>query len=329
MNYRLPFLRHLRDLRDLHHLRDLRYLRGIRTASLAGSAAVVLGALALVTVSCAAPEYAGRPPGVAGATVVFPGLRGLLSLQTQTQPHTVTSRPAASVPATASPEPVIELVVEPTIEPVIEPTTLAPVIAPVIVLEPAAEPAPEPMPVPAAPTPEPIGPLPGGTAFIASVERWRPLVRELIAEAHAEGRLQGHAGRIDEDLVLAVMEQESGGDPDAMSWAGARGLMQLMPASFAWIMGIADWGQDISHMDPNFIFDPSTNLRAGIRFLGAVLEEQSGSVYWALASYNAGGGNVNRWRWAGLTEIPATYGGGETANYVPAILGNYNAHRPA
>ena len=276
-------------------------LHQILPAKLASSAATVLGALALVTVSCAAPQYAGRP---SGTTIVFPGLRGVLRVPTQ--PHTIPALPSAPV---AAPAPVITQP-EPVIEPVIEP------VAPAVVAVPQ-------------PAPEPIGPLPGGTAYPPEVERWRPLVRELIAEARAEGRLPGHAGRIDEDLVLAVIQQESSGDPNAMSWAGARGLMQLMPASFAWIMGIANWGQDISHLDPNFAFDPATNLRAGIRFLGAVLEEQSGSIYWALASYNAGGGNVFSWRRAGLAEIPPAYGGGETANYVPAILGNYNAHRPA
>jgi soluble lytic murein transglycosylase-like protein len=277
----------------------------IRPASLAGSTVAVLGTLALVTVSCAAPGHVGRAPS---ASVILPGIPGVVRVQTE--PHTV--RPGATAP-TRNP-------VAPLTEPAAPVVPAAPIETTPAVVE-APAPAPE-------PAPEPIGPLPGGTAYMPEVERWRGLVRELIAEARAEGRLKGNAGRLDEDLVLAVIQQESGGDPDAMSWAGARGLMQLMPPSFAWIMGIANWGQDISFLDPNFIFDPSTNLRAGIRFLGAVLEEQGGSVYWALASYNAGGGVVNQWRWSGLTEVPDSYGGGETAHYAPTILGNYNAHRP-
>lgn len=181
---------------------------------------------------------------------------------------------------------------------------------------------------PAAPVVEVAQPLPGGTPFIPEVERWRGMVREMIAEARAEGRLTGAGIVLDEDLVLAVIEQESGGDPNAESWAGALGLMQLMPPSFAWIMGIRNWGEDVSDIDPVFILDPQTNLRAGVRFLGAVLEEQGGSVYWALASYNAGGGAVNAWRAAGLTSVPAIGGYVETANYAPAILANYSAHRP-
>ncbi len=192
--------------------------------------------------------------------------------------------------------------------------------APEPILEPAPEPAPE-------PTPEVALPGLGGTPFIPKVERWRGTVRELIAEARAEGRLPGAASVINEDLVLAIIQQESGGDPNAESWAGARGLMQLMPESFAWIMLGRRWGSSLADVDPTFPFDPSTNLRAGIRFLGAVLEEQGGSIYWALASYNAGGGAVNSWRAAGHTSIPAYGGYWETAAYAPAILSNYEAHR--
>jgi hypothetical protein len=190
----------------------------------------------------------------------------------------------------------------------------------VVIEAPAPEPVPEVPAEPALPYAEPTG-----APFIPEVERWRGTVRMLIEEARAEGRLKGHAGKLDENLVLAVIQQESSGDPNAQSWAGARGLMQLMPPSFAWIMGIRNWGQDISDIDPNFVLDPHTNLRAGIRFLGAVLEEQGGSVYWALASYNAGGGVVNIWRVNGYTSVPEWYW--ETAHYVPTILNNYLAHK--
>jgi soluble lytic murein transglycosylase len=164
--------------------------------------------------------------------------------------------------------------------------------------------------------------------FVDEVERWRPQVHGLLEEVRAEGRLTGAASSVDEDLVLAVVEQESSGDPEAESDAGALGLMQLMPETFAWIMGIHDWGEDVSDVDRSQIVDVPSNLRAGIRFLAAVLDEQGGSLYWALASYNAGGGVVNRWRAAGFSSVPAGDGYEETANYGPAILANYAAHHP-
>jgi soluble lytic murein transglycosylase-like protein len=194
---------------------------------------------------------------------------------------------------------------------------------------PAAEPADPAAAEPSGDGTAEIATPPSGLPFVDEVEQWRPQVRALLDEVRAEGRLTGAASGVDEDLVLAVIEQESSGDPEAESGAGALGLMQLMPETFAWIMGIHDWGEDVSDVDRSQILDVPSNLRAGIRFLAAVLDEQSGSLYWALASYNAGGGVVNRWRAAGFSFVPAGDGYEETANYAPAILGNYAAHHPA
>jgi hypothetical protein len=179
------------------------------------------------------------------------------------------------------------------------------------------------------PAPSVIGEAaPTGLPYEPDVERWRPQVRTLLAEAKNEGRLEGNASAIDEDLVLAVITQESGGDPNAESGAGALGLMQLMPETFSWAMGIHDWGEDVSDVPESAILDVESNLRAGIRCLAAVLDEQGGNLYWALASYNAGGGVVNAWRAAGMGQIPSWGGYGETAEYAPAILSNYADHHP-
>src|SRR6266542_2134584 len=248
-----------------------------------------IGGLALLSIGCALP--AARPAAPASLHLISPVL------------PSIEVPVAAAPPAPAGPA---------------APAESPPAPAP-------AQAAPAPTPEP---TPEVAQPLPGAQPFIPEVERWRGLVRPLVAEARAQGRLEGPASRLNEDLVLAVIEQESGGDPNAESWSGALGLMQLMPESFAWIMGLHDWGQDVSDVSHDTIRDPEANLRAGVRFLAAVLEEQSGSVYWALASYNAGGGQVNAWRAAGYGAAPDSYGGGETANYAPAILGNYAAHHP-
>ena len=277
-------------------LRSLTAAHGLNALSgMSGPSGVVrilarLGGLAVLSISCALP--APRPALRVGLPAIPPSLSAF-SL----------SAPAA-FPASVA---------------IVDPVPAAP--APV-----APEPAPA-LPAPAAPpAPEVAQPLAGAEPFMPEVERWRGLVRHLVAEARAEGRLEGPASRLNEDLALAVIEQESGGDPDAESWAGAMGLMQLMPESFAWIMGLHDWGDDVSDISDDMMRDPTTNLRAGVRFLAAVLEEQSGSIYWALASYNAGGGMVNAWRAAGYAAAPDSYGGGETASYAPAILGNYAAH---
>ncbi|MEB3186705.1 MAG: lytic transglycosylase domain-containing protein [bacterium] len=82
------------------------------------------------------------------------------------------------------------------------------------------------------------------------------------------------------EWILAVMMQESGGDPNAGSSAGARGLMQLMPGTFQ-EMGVG-----------NNILDPKQNLEAGVKYLGK-MHEMFGDWTKAVGHYNSGpGGNL-------------------------------------
>ncbi|HHL72663.1 MAG TPA: hypothetical protein ENJ29_09145 [Bacteroidetes bacterium] len=103
-------------------------------------------------------------------------------------------------------------------------------------------------------------------------------------------------------LITAVIEQESGGDPQAVSQAGARGVMQLMDTT-ATMLGVKN------------VFDPAENIDAGSRYLKQQLD-RFGELPLALAAYNAGPGAVEK------------YGGippyAETRNYVRAILARLN-----
>jgi soluble lytic murein transglycosylase-like protein len=118
---------------------------------------------------------------------------------------------------------------------------------------------------------------------------------EIIQEAAAEYDL-------DPALIRAVMQAESAFHPYAVSRAGAEGLMQLMPA-------LAD------EMGVNNSFDPRENIMGGVRYLKRLLDYHNGNLDLALASYNAGPGNVAR------------YGGvppfRETRNYVKTIKAIY------
>ena len=95
-------------------------------------------------------------------------------------------------------------------------------------------------------------------------------------------------------LAFAIMQTESRFDPGATSWAGARGLIQLMPATakdLAKQAGLADF-------NPENLYQPSLNLDLGTRYLGNLVRRYGGddaAVPLAIPSYNAGAGAVDKW----------------------------------
>ncbi|MBR6163065.1 lytic transglycosylase domain-containing protein [bacterium] len=107
---------------------------------------------------------------------------------------------------------------------------------------------------------------------------------------------------MDEDLVNAVIRQESGFKTDAVSSAGAQGLMQLMPQT-AKALGVKD------------AFNPVQNIEGGVKYLKNMMDKYNGNVILALAAYNAGPGNVDKYN--GVPPFK------ETQNYVKNILANY------
>src|SRR6267143_1095513 len=114
-----------------------------------------------------------------------------------------------------------------------------------------------------------------------------------------------HAGArdgVDPRLIHAVIEQESNYDSDALSPAGARGLMQLMPGT-------------AKRFDCNDTKDETCNIKAGTKYLAWLLKRFNGDVKLALAGYNAGEGAVDKYK-----GVPPY---NETQNYVRRITSRY------
>jgi soluble lytic murein transglycosylase-like protein len=112
--------------------------------------------------------------------------------------------------------------------------------------------------------------------------------------------------QIPEELVRAVIKVESDYDPQAVSSAGAQGLMQLMP-------------ETAMRMGTNDSFDPRLNIFGGVRYLRVLANHFNGDLELTVAGYNAGEGAVIRY--GGIPPYE------ETQNYVMKVLYYYHRYR--
>jgi soluble lytic murein transglycosylase len=142
--------------------------------------------------------------------------------------------------------------------------------------------------------------------------------QELLAAAREDS--------LDPALVAALILQESSYDPGALSRAGARGLMQVMPKT----------GRTIARakgvrFKRTALHDPATSLDFGTHYLGQMSQRYAGAVEKVLAAYNAGPHRVDAWTLARgeqpaedfIETIPFT----ETRNYVMIVLANREQYR--
>jgi len=154
-----------------------------------------------------------------------------------------------------------------------------------------------PDPIPEATPADPVQTAPTPAPAILTAAELHPLLLRAGAEH-----------RIDEDLLASVIKAESNGRTTAVSRAGARGLMQLMPATAA-TLGVSD------------SFRPEQNIAGGTAYLDQLLSRYHDDVTLALAAYNAGPTAVDRWH--GVPPFA------ETRAYVRRVILEFNRRKLA
>jgi len=139
--------------------------------------------------------------------------------------------------------------------------------------------------------------------YAAKIQQVNGNISEAVATKIAQRMLEkSEQYGVDPRLVFALVTQESGFNPHAVSPVGAQGLGQLMPAT-ARSLGVKD------------AFDITDNLDGTVHYLSGLMDTFHGNSQSALAAYNAGPGNVQRY--GGVPPFP------ETQNYVQTISAHY------
>jgi len=113
------------------------------------------------------------------------------------------------------------------------------------------------------------------TRWPTRVDGWRSLISE-----------KAHKYQIPQALVASIMAAESAGRPEAVSYAGALGLMQVMPGTANYLAG--------RRMTREEVLDPSTNVDLGAKYLAELMERYSGNLVKVPAGYNAGSARCTR-----------------------------------
>lgn len=132
---------------------------------------------------------------------------------------------------------------------------------------------------------------------------------------------------IDENLLYAVIRTESGFNKDAVSKKGAKGLMQLTDETLWWISSKCP---ELNGVASDELFDPQTNINAGAAFLKLLLDEYKDQKT-ALAAYNAGRANVQKWlkdddysqNGVHISDTPYK----ETSGYIKKVMNAYEMYQ--
>jgi len=144
------------------------------------------------------------------------------------------------------------------------------------------------------------------------------LVIESLFPQKYSSLINGKGSKVDTKVILSLIRQESAFNERARSTVGARGLMQIMPATGR---------QFVKNLKASKLYNPSLNIQIGARYLENLLVRFDGDLIFALSAYNAGMGNVGKWQKtipfgsdliSNIEMIPFK----ETRNYVKLIYRN-------
>lgn len=162
-------------------------------------------------------------------------------------------------------------------------------------------------------------------AVLAAAVFLRPAVLKLRYPIKYQEQVERYADQygLDKYLVYSVIKCESSFKHEARSRAGARGLMQLMPATAQWF---AENKEKIEYSE-ELLYDPDYNIRLGCAYLKYLDKRFNGNTDNVLAAYNAGEGRVREWLSStlysadgeNLSDIPYP----ETKNYVERVKETY------
>ena len=137
---------------------------------------------------------------------------------------------------------------------------------------------------------------------------------------------------MDSNLIYALIREESLYDSKALSWVGAKGLMQLMTYTARVVAKQAK----LPYSKSRLTSDPEYNVNLGSHYIAGLILEYDGSYPFSIAAYNAGPKRVRYWKkinknpqkkqidyvdWIELIKFK------ETRNYVQRVLENYNVYR--
>lgn len=101
-----------------------------------------------------------------------------------------------------------------------------------------------------------------------------------------------HKNNVDPFLIFSIIKAESKFNSNAISRSGAKGLMQIMDKTGHW--GANELG--VESFESDRLFDPQLNIEIGCWYVGKLQNQYEGDIATLLAAYNAGTGNVYKWK---------------------------------